>query len=99
MDALVGAELDQLGRWMIGVQFDLVDSWHNLEIGRVKELLKVFLIEVGYADILDLARVHQLLQFSPWGCQQIGPVPAPDVLPSISEIPIGVCLVKIFWSR
>lgn len=32
MDALGGVVGDELGRWVVGVEFDLVNSWDNLKL-------------------------------------------------------------------
>lgn len=55
MDALVGAEGDEFGGWVVGVEFDLVDGGHGFARRVREEFLEVADAEVGDADVADIA--------------------------------------------
>lgn len=65
MNALGGVVCDQLGRGVVGVQFNLVDSGHDLAGGVTQQLLQVLDAKVGDTDVANLASGRQLLQFLP----------------------------------
>lgn len=65
VDALGRVVGDELGRWVVGVQFDLVDSRDDLGAGIVQEDLKVLNAEVRDTDVADLAGGWELLHLLP----------------------------------
>lgn len=65
VDALLLVIGDQLGRWVIGVQLNLVDRRNDLGARVVQELLQVLDSEVGDTDVLDLAGSRELLHLLP----------------------------------
>jgi hypothetical protein len=67
-------------RWVVGVQLDLVDRWRSLSARVGKQLLQVLDGEVGYTDVLDAARLGELLHLSP----------------GVFEVPVGVVLLEVF---
>lgn len=79
MDTLLLAVVEELRRGVVGVQLDLVDSRGDLEVWRGEELLEVLDSEVGDADVANAAGLGQLLQLAP----------------GITEVPIGVMLLKV----
>lgn len=81
MDVLALQILDELGRGVAGVQLDLVDGGGDLCGLSVEQLLHVGDVEVGDADVLDLARAEQLLHLAP----------------CVDEVPVGVVLLQVLW--
>jgi hypothetical protein len=66
-------------RRVVGVELDLVDSRRDLEPRVGKELLKVLDGEVGNTNVLDAARLGELLQLRP----------------GVTEVPVGVVLAEV----
>lgn len=83
VDVLALEVLDELGRGVAGVQLDLVDGGGDLCGLGGEELLHVGDVEVGHADVLDLARVEQLLQLAP----------------RVDEVPVRVVLLEVLRVR
>lgn len=81
VDVLALQVLDELGRGVAGVQLDLVDGGRDLCGLGGQELLHVGDVEVGHADVLDLAGVQKLLQLAP----------------RVDKVPVGVVLLQVVW--
>lgn len=82
MDTLLFAVLDELGRWVVGVQLDLVDGWDDFARGVVEEDLEVLDAEVGDTNVLDTARSRELLELTPG----VDEVPALMVLLEVGRV-------------
>ena len=65
MDTLLLAVVDQLWRWVVWVELDLVDGWDGLARLVLEEDLEVLDGKVGDTDVLDAAGSGELLEFSP----------------------------------
>lgn len=65
MDTLGSIVRHQLGRGVVGVQLDLVDSGDDLSRGIIEQDLEVLNAEVGNTDVADLPRRRQLLHLLP----------------------------------
>lgn len=65
MDTLGGVVGDQLGRGVVGVQLDLVDSGDDLGGGVIEQDLEVLDAEVGDTNVAHLAGGRQLLHLLP----------------------------------
>lgn len=83
VDVLALEVLDELGRGVARVQLDLVDGGRDLCGLGGEQLLHVCDVEVGHADVLDLARVEQLLHLAP----------------RVDEVPVGVVLLEVVRVR
>lgn len=79
VDTLGSVVRNQLGRGVVRVQLDLVDSGHDLGRGVIEELLEVLDAEVGDTDIADLAGGRQLLH----------------LLPGLDEVPVRQVLRQV----
>lgn len=97
MDALRVVVRNQLGRWVVGVQLDLVDRRHDLGARVVEELLEVLDAEVGDTNVPHLAGGRQLLHLLPLpvlvgaamaGGKAIG-------VPSLDEVPVREVLLLV----
>ena len=71
-------KIDDLRR-VVGVELDLVDRGRGLEPRVGKKLLEVLDGEVGDTNVLDAARLRELLQFGP----------------GVTEVPVGVVLAEV----
>lgn len=65
MDTLGVAVCNQLGRGIVRVQFDLVDSGDDLAAWVAQEDIEVLNTEVGDTNVLDFAGFRELLHFLP----------------------------------
>ena len=65
MDTLLLAVVDQLWRWVVWVELDLVDGWDGLARLVLEEDLEVLDGKVGDTNVLDAAGSGELLEFSP----------------------------------
>ena len=65
VNALLLAVLDQLWRWVVGVQLDLVDCGCGLAARVVEKLLEMLDAEVGDTNVLRAARLKDLLHLGP----------------------------------
>ena len=65
VDALGGVVGNELGRGVVGVQFDLVDGRNDLAARVVQENLQVLDAKVGDTNVPNLAGSRQLLHFLP----------------------------------
>ena len=79
MNALLLAVLNELWRWVVGVELDLVDSWDGLAGWVVEKNLEVLNGKVGDTNVLDATRGWQLLQ----------------LLPGVDKSPVWVVLLEI----
>jgi hypothetical protein len=70
-------------RWVVWVQFNLIDGWGDLGARIGEELLEVLDGEVGDTDVLHATGFGELLHLSP----------------GVLEIPIGVVLLEIVGVR
>ena len=61
------------------MELNLVDSWCDLEPRIGEQLLKVLDGKIGDTDVLDTARLRELLELSP----------------CVAEVPIGVMLAQV----
>lgn len=79
VNALLLEVVEELGRWVVGVELNLVDSGDSLAGWVVQEDLEVLDGEVGDTDVLDAARSRELLELSP----------------CVDEVPVGVVLLEV----
>lgn len=65
MNALGFAVVDELWRWVVWVELDLVDCWDSLARFVLEENLEVLDRKVGHSNVLDTAGCWKLLELSP----------------------------------
>lgn len=106
VDALRGVVGHQLRGRVVGMQFDLVDSWHNLGAGVVQEALQVLDAKVGHADVAHFPGGWQLLHLLPGTREPRINTPVPynrmagrAHLPGLDEIPVGEMLLQVLGIR
>jgi hypothetical protein len=71
--------IDQHLRRVVRVQLNLVDSWCCLEAAIREQLLQVLDRKVGDTNVLDAARLGELLELGP----------------GVKEVPVGVVLLEV----
>jgi len=81
VDALGVAVVDELWRWVVWVELNLVDSWDSLARLLAEELLEVLDGEVGDTNVLDTAGSWELLELSP----------------GVDKVPVWVVLLEVIW--
>lgn len=79
MDALALQVIQQLMRWVVRVQLNLVNRRYGLRLWIVEQLLHVPDVEVGNTDILYAAAGGQLLH----------------LVPGVEEVPVIVVLLQV----
>lgn len=65
VDALLLAVVEELRRWVVGMELDLVDGWDGLAGLVLEEDLEVLDGEVGDTNVLDTAGSRELLHLAP----------------------------------
>ena len=66
-----GKEIKYDLRWICWMQLDLIHRRDDLTRWIVEEFFQVPNLKIGYANVLDLARVQQLLHFLPASVSQL----------------------------